>query len=93
MVNSWQGGFEGRVTVTNAGASTINGWRVTFTLASGQTVAQSWNGSFSQQGNQVTLANAGYNGQLAAGASTTVGYLSASTGSNEPPGNLTCAPA
>ncbi|MFF3868836.1 family 43 glycosylhydrolase [Micromonospora sp. NPDC001898] len=92
VVNTWQGGFEGRLTITN-GSVPVTGWRVSFTFPSGQTVSQTWNGAHSQQGNQVTVTNASYNGQLAAGATTTVGYISATTGSNQPPTNLTCTPA
>ncbi|NBE80200.1 family 43 glycosylhydrolase [Micromonospora sp. NEAU-HG-1] len=92
VVNTWQGGFEGRLTITN-GPVPVTGWRVSFTFPSGQTVSQTWNGTYSQQGNQVTVTNASYNGQLAAGATTTVGYISATTGSNQPPTNLTCTPA
>ncbi|MFE7871747.1 family 43 glycosylhydrolase [Micromonospora humida] len=92
VVNTWQGGFEGKLTITN-GSTPITGWRVSFTLPSGQTVAQAWNGTLTQQGNQVTVTNAAYNGQLGAGGSTTVGYISSTTGSNQPPTDLTCTPA
>ncbi|MDG4764118.1 cellulose binding domain-containing protein [Solwaraspora sp. WMMD406] len=61
---SWQGGYEGRLTVTNGTAATAAGWRVTFTMPAGQTVSHGWNGTFGQQGNQVTVTNASYNGQL-----------------------------
>ncbi|MER5702802.1 family 43 glycosylhydrolase [Micromonospora sp. NPDC002296] len=92
VVNTWQGGFEGRLTITN-GPVPVTGWRVSFTFPGGQTVSQTWNGTYSQQGNQVTVTNASYNGQLAAGATTAVGYVSATTGGNQPPTNLTCTPA
>ncbi|WP_435207599.1 family 43 glycosylhydrolase [Micromonospora sp. bgisy143] len=93
VVNTWQGGFEGRLTVTNSGSAALNGWRVTWTLAGGQTVSQVWNGTLTQSGSQVTVANAGYNGQLAPGASTTAGYLSSITSSSPPTTTPTCTPA
>ncbi|WJK42813.1 family 43 glycosylhydrolase [Solwaraspora sp. WMMA2056] len=87
----WQGGYEGRLTVTNGTAATIDGWRVTFSLPAGQTVTQGWSGTFSQQGTQVTVANASYNGQLAPGSSTTAGFIASTGGSSgPPPGNVTC---
>lgn len=92
VVNTWQGGFEGRLTVTNSGASSLSGWRVTFTLPSGQTVSQVWNGALTQTGSQVTVANAAYNGQLAPGTSTTAGYLSTSATSTPPTITPTCSP-
>jgi hypothetical protein len=71
---TWSGGFQGEVTVT-AGTSAVNGWRVTWTLASGQTISQVWNGTLSTSGSTATVANASYNGNLAANASATFGFL------------------
>jgi hypothetical protein len=72
-VNSWPGGFQGEVTV-KAGASAINGWTVTWTLASGQTITQLWSGTLSTSGSAVTVKNLSWNGALAASASTTFGF-------------------
>jgi arabinoxylan arabinofuranohydrolase len=72
--NSWSGGFQGQVTVT-AGASAVTGWSVHWTLAGGQTVTQVWNGALTADGPNVTVRNAGYNGSLPAGGSTTFGFL------------------
>ena len=47
-VGSWQGGFQGEVTV-RAGTSGINGWTTRWTLASGQTISQLWSGTLSRQ--------------------------------------------
>lgn len=87
---SWPGGYEGRLTVTNSTSTAIDGWRVTFTLPAGQTVAQGWSGTFSQQGSQVTVTNASYNGQLSAGSSTTAGFITSASGASQLPGNVTC---
>jgi hypothetical protein len=73
-VGSWQGGFQGEVTV-RAGTAAINGWTVTWTLASGQTITQLWNGALTTNGSAVTVKNVSYNGALGAGATTTFGYL------------------
>lgn len=53
------------MTIT-AGGSAINGWTVRWTLGSGQTISQLWNGTFSTSGSNVTVHNATYNGSLAA---------------------------
>ncbi|MBB5866762.1 poly(3-hydroxybutyrate) depolymerase [Allocatelliglobosispora scoriae] len=74
LVNPWPGGFQGEVTVT-AGGSPISSWTVRWTLSSGQTVTQVWNGTLSTSGSTVTVRNAPYNGSLAAGATTTFGFL------------------
>src|SRR5262249_26307016 len=52
--NSWPGGFQAQVTVT-AGGSAINGWTVRWTLASGQSISQLWNGALSVSGSAVTV--------------------------------------
>ncbi len=71
--SSWPAGFQGQVTVT-AGNSAITGWTVRWTLASGQTISQLWSGTLTTSGSAVTVTNLGYNGALAAHASTTFGF-------------------
>ncbi len=70
----WPGGFQGAVTVT-AGSSAISSWTVTWQLASGQTITQSWSTTLSTSGSAVTARNVSYNGSLGAGASTQFGFL------------------
>lgn len=72
--NSWPGGFQGQVTVT-AGGAAVNGWTVHWTLASGQSITQLWNGSLAVSGSSVTVKNMSYNGSLAAGGSTQFGFI------------------
>ncbi|WP_239133234.1 cellulose binding domain-containing protein [Paractinoplanes durhamensis] len=87
--NTWSGGFQGEVTVT-AGNAAISGWSAKWTLASGQAISQVWNGVLSTSGSAATVANASYNGTLAAGGSTTFGFLATGTASTPA---LTCAAA
>ncbi|SCG64319.1 glycosyl hydrolase family 95 catalytic domain-containing protein [Micromonospora humi] len=89
VTGSWSGGFQGEVTVT-AGATAIRGWTVSWTFPNGQVVSQIWGGSHTQNGANVTVRNVDYNGALAAGASTTFGFIGTATGANNPPTNLTC---
>lgn len=67
VTNSWQGGFQAEVTVTNTGSTTINGWRVSWTLPSGQSISQIWNGTLTTSGGNVTVTNVSYNGTLPPG--------------------------
>ena len=85
-VNSWSGGYQGEVTVT-AGSAAVKGWTVRWTLASGQTITQLWSGTLSTSGSTASVANASYNGSLAASGSTTFGFLANGT-ANSPA--LTC---
>lgn len=73
-VNSWGGGYQGEVKVTNTGTLPLSGWMAHFTFANGETVGSLWNGTYTQSGPDVTVKNAGWNGSLAVGASTTFGF-------------------
>lgn len=88
VVNEWPDGFQGEVQVT-AGASPISGWQVTWTFPNGQTITNSWNATITTNGSSVTATNAPHNGSLAAGASTTFGFIATWNGSNGVP-SLTC---
>ncbi len=72
-VNSWPGGYQAEVTV--AAESRIRGWSVSFTPAGDQTIGDVWNGVRANEGSTVTVRNASWNGALAAGASTTFGFI------------------
>ncbi len=61
--------------MTNGGATAAEGWRVTFTFANGQQITQYWRATVAQAGSTVTATNVTWNGALAAGASTTFGFL------------------
>ena len=87
--SQWPSGFGANISITNLG-SPISGWTLTWSFSAGQTVTQLWNGSYTQSGASVTVTNASYNGSLAAGGSTTFGFLA--NGSPSTP-TLTCAGA
>ncbi|MBG6064613.1 endo-1,4-beta-xylanase [Micromonospora ureilytica] len=89
MVNSWNGGFQGEVTVANNGSATLSGWTVRLTLAGGQAIANVWNGINTGTSGTVSVSNAEYNKSLGANASTTFGFL-ANGSSNAAPGGLSC---
>ncbi len=92
IVGQWSGGFQGEVTVTNSGASATRSWTAGWTFTGGQTVTQIWGGTVSQTGTAVRVTNAAYNGTVAAGASTTFGFLAGMTGTTNPiPTPITCS--
>ncbi len=72
---SWSGGYQSEVTVTNSGNVPMLGWMVNWTLASGQKVDSLWNGAATYTGQDVMVHNAGWNGSLSPGQSTTFGYV------------------
>ncbi|BBH70932.1 xyloglucanase [Actinoplanes sp. OR16] len=92
VTGQWTGGFQGEVTVKNTGPAATTGWNVKWTYTGGQTVTQSWGGTATQSGTAVTVVNAGYNGVLSSGASTTFGFLGSTTGTTNPiPSPITCS--
>ncbi|MFF4758256.1 cellulose binding domain-containing protein [Streptomyces sp. NPDC001292] len=56
-VNSWPGGFQGEVPVRNNGTSTLNGWTVGMTLASGQSISSLWDRVNTGTSGSVTVRN------------------------------------
>jgi hypothetical protein len=86
ITGQWTGGFQAEVTV-QAGAAAINAWQVGWSFPAGQTVSQIWGGTATTTGSATTVQNASWNGALAAGATTTFGFIG--TGAAATPA-LTC---
>ncbi|NEA63887.1 cellulose binding domain-containing protein [Streptomyces sp. SID12488] len=78
--NVWQGGFTADVTIANTGSSAVNGWKLAFTLPSGQQITSSWNANLSGSSGAVTASNVSHNGQVAAGGQATFGFQGSSSG-------------
>jgi xyloglucan-specific exo-beta-1,4-glucanase len=91
ITGSWGGGFQGEVTVRNTGTAPTKTWSVGWTFGNGQVVSQVWGGTGGQTGTAVTVRDAGWNGVLAANATTTFGFLASTTGTNPLPSPITCA--
>jgi hypothetical protein len=91
VTNSWPGGYQLQLTVTNSGSTLLTGWTAGFTFAdTAETITSSWDATVTQTGEQVTAANASFDGSVAAGTSTTFGVVV--TGSDSTLSGLTCAP-
>jgi Glycosyl hydrolase family 12/Cellulose binding domain len=82
--NSWQGGYQGAVTVRNTGSSAISGWAVSGSLPSGGSISQVWNGQLSGSGSSFTVRNVSYNGSVPGGGTTAFGFI----GSGSTPSSL-----
>ena len=82
VINSWNGGYQVTLTIT-AGSSAINGWTLTWTQPSGNTISQLWSGTLTTSGSSVTVKNLSWNGSLNAGQSAQIGFLG--TGSTTVP--------
>jgi chitin-binding protein len=88
VVNQWPGAFQAGVTVT-AGSAAIRGWTVTMTFPNGQTIGQYWNSVVATEGATALARNVSYNGDVAAGASTSFGIIASWQTTNNPP-TLSC---
>ncbi|MET8086853.1 glycoside hydrolase family 6 protein [Micromonospora sp. NPDC005194] len=87
--NDWQGGFTANITIKNLG-DPVNGWTLGWTFPnSSQRVQQGWSATYTQSGSQVTARSLSYNGTLANGASTNIGFNGAWSGSNPKPTSFT----
>jgi len=89
VASQWSTGFTANVTVANNGSTTSNGWKVTWTWSGSQQITNAWNGVESHSGQSETVTNAGYNGAIAPGGTTSFGFQANSSGSNAAP-TLSC---
>ena len=87
--NVWNTGFTANVTVANTGTSAINGWNIGFTLPSGQSITGSWNAAVTGTSGAISARNAGHNGSIPAGGSTSFGFQGTYSGSFANPAGFT----
>ncbi|HZP51281.1 cellulose binding domain-containing protein [Actinocrinis sp.] len=88
-VSAWNTGLTENITVTNTGSTAVNGWKLGFTLPSGQTVTSSWNATISPSSGAVTATNVSYNAAIPPGGSTSFGFQANHTGNAAPPAGFT----
>lgn len=91
VAGSWPGGLEGQVVVTNTGPAKLNGWQLGWTFPGSQVINNLWSGSYIQSGGNVTVTSESYDGALAPGASTTIGFTATYSGSNTAPSSVSCS--
>ncbi|TWJ21445.1 cellulose binding domain-containing protein [Micromonospora endolithica] len=78
--SEWSAGYVGKLTVRNDGSTPLTTWRVEFDLPTGTSVSHHWNAELTRVGQRHVFTSLPWNGNLAAGASTSFGWLSAGTG-------------
>jgi chitin-binding protein len=82
VTSAWQGGYQAEVTVMNHGTAPLSGWRVQWTIPSGQTINSVWNGTLTTAGAQAMVRNADWNATVAPNGTSTFGLTA-----NAPPGS------
>ncbi|MEU6859654.1 cellulose binding domain-containing protein [Glycomyces sp. NPDC046736] len=90
VVSTWGDGWQGNVHVT-AGSGAISGWQLTWTWPGNQRITSSWNATVTSSGATVTAEDVGWNGTVAAGATTNAWGFVASGSSATP--TVTCTVA
>ena len=94
---AWSNGFNADVTLTNQSHSALNGWTLTWSFPSNQSITSLWNGKVTQSGSGVIVTNESWNGTLAAhDGAVTVGFAATFQGANPLPATfllngMTCA--
>jgi cellulase/cellobiase CelA1 len=83
--SQWTGGFTASVTITNTGPAAITGWTLKFTFSGDQHITNAWNGTATQSGENVTITNASYDGTIAPGGNTSLGFQGTWTSSDGVP--------
>jgi endoglucanase len=89
LVNSWAGGFQAQIVLTNTGTSAISPWTLVWTFPGDQVIASGWDATFTQSGANVSAAAESYNATIAPGASVTVGFTGTYTSSDASPTTFT----
>lgn len=79
-VTQWDGGFMVNIGITPLVADST-GWHIEIDFPEGTSISSIWNANWTQSGSSVLITNTGWNGTIAAGSTTWVGF----TGTGEPP--------
>jgi poly(hydroxyalkanoate) depolymerase family esterase len=86
IASQWSTGFVATIRIT-AGSAAITGWRLTLTLPNA-TITNAWNGLFTGATGTIVIVNMPYNGTLAAGQATDIGFQA---GGSPTGATLTCS--
>jgi poly(hydroxyalkanoate) depolymerase family esterase len=87
-VDAWSTGMTDNLTITNTGSSAVNGWKLTFTLPSGQVITSGWNATYSPTSGAITATNESYNAAIPVGGSTSLGFQGTQTGNGAAPASF-----
>jgi endoglucanase len=84
--NDWGTGFTANMTIQNTGTQQINSWTLTWTWSGNQQIYDAWDSNYTQNGQNVTLTNAAWNGTIGVGDTITgIGFNAHYSGTNNNP--------
>ncbi|HEX4816795.1 MAG TPA: glycoside hydrolase family 6 protein [Nonomuraea sp.] len=84
QTNDWGSGFTATIKITNTG-DPLTSWTLGFAFSGNQRVQQGWSATWNQSGANVTAQSMQWNGALATGASTSIGFNGSYSGTNAAP--------
>ncbi|OXM61303.1 serine/threonine protein kinase [Amycolatopsis vastitatis] len=93
VVKSWDGGFQGLVTVRNSGRAGLAGWTVSWANPAGTSIDDLWNGTLVRTGTTSAITSAEWNAVLRPGESTTFGFIALARGGRRGIPVTDCRPA
>ena len=70
--SQWNTGFTANIVITNLG-SPLTSWNLGYSYSGNQALQSGWNGTWTQSGANVTVANASWNGSVATNGTVTIG--------------------
>ena len=86
--SQWNTGFTANIVITNLG-SPLTSWNLGYSYSGNQTLQSGWNGTWTQSGANVTVANAAWNGSVATNGTVTIGANFNYSGTNTSPTTFT----
>jgi endoglucanase len=88
LTNSWAGGFQAQIVLTNTGTSAISPWTLAFTFGGDQQIGSLWDAAYTQSGESVTVTAESYDATIAASGSVTIGFTGTYTSSDAAPASF-----
>ena len=86
IVSDWGTGFEATLLIENTGTTTLNNWALQWTFPGNQAITNLWSGNVTQNGANITVTNASYDGTIAPGGNLQgVGFTANYSGTNAAP--------
>src|SRR3984885_2269977 len=86
--SQWNTGFTANIVITNLG-SPLTSWNLGYGYSGNQSLQSGWNGTWTQSGANVTVANASWNGSVATNGTVTIGANFNYSGTNTSPTTFT----
>ncbi len=89
VTNTWSGGYQGAIRVTNNGTSTTNGWTATWQYTGANRMTSSWNATITGT-NPYSATSLSWNGNLTAGQTVEFGVQGNTNGGAVETPAVTC---